>query len=524
MHSRTQPPRRWLGAALLLALGLIAGGCASDDSARAPTAAGTTGTTAIRASYAPAPCPTPMYEGYAQLDLGPDFACGYLTVPENRTRPGGRTIRLPIARLRATSPNPKPDPIVYLAGGPGGPPLLAKAPKAWNRDRDVILFGQRGSLKAEPFLSCAEVDAFYTTAVGLSWEDPATAAASATAARACHDRLVRDGVDLSAYNSAENAADVADLRVALGLDTVNLYGLSYGTDLALQTVRDHPEGIRAVVLDSVLPPQQNLVENGWDNAAQSFRAIFAACAAETACAQAYPDLQGTFTRLVNDLSANPRTITVTRGTNGEEVRVVIDGYKLASGVVVAAAQSPGALPKVPSMIQNLATGDGTEAARFLTEAPPLEVMSFGLQFGVLCSEWAARTDPARVLAVGRRVLPGWPDAVLAQTPQVPFVFADCREWDVPRSADHVSVPTTSNIPVLAVGGSFDSATPLSFAEEAVRTLPNARLLVFPGAGHGIAGEFPAACFATVMFSFLDNPAAFDASCVDAVEVPPFAVP
>lgn len=161
---------------------------------------------------------------------------------------------------------------------------------------------------------------------------------------------------------------------------------------------------------------------------------------------------------------------------------------------------------------------------FLTESNPPEIVSYGLQLGVICSEWAARTDPERVLAVGRRALPGWPDSVLAQPPQVPFIFGDCQQWDVPRAADHVSTPTTGTIAVLAVSGSFDSATPVSFAEEAVRTLPNARLLVFLGAGHGIAGEFPAPCFEEVMWSFLDNPDAFDASCVGAVAVPPFALP
>ena len=130
----------WVGVALLFALGLIPAGCASGGVAGAPTAAGTDDSHAI----------------------GP--------------RPGSRPIRLPIARLKATSPNPKPDPIVYLAGGPGGAsPLITKAARTWNRDRDVILFVQRGTLEADPFLSCVEVDDCYTALVGLSWEDPATA-------------------------------------------------------------------------------------------------------------------------------------------------------------------------------------------------------------------------------------------------------------------------------------------------------------------------------------------------------------
>ena len=71
-----------------------------------------------RASYAPAPCPNPILVGSPQFDLGAEFECGYLTVPENRALADDRTVRIAVARLKATAPNPKPDPIVFLTGGP----------------------------------------------------------------------------------------------------------------------------------------------------------------------------------------------------------------------------------------------------------------------------------------------------------------------------------------------------------------------------------------------------------------------
>jgi hypothetical protein len=111
-------------------------------------------------SYVSAPCPNPIYTG---IVLGPEFTCGYLTVPENRTRSDSRTIRLAVATRKAAAPNPKPDPIVFLSGGPGGSGL-AEGPgvaKAWHPDRDVIFVDTRGALKAKPFLSCPEIDTFY---------------------------------------------------------------------------------------------------------------------------------------------------------------------------------------------------------------------------------------------------------------------------------------------------------------------------------------------------------------------------
>ena len=120
--------------------------------------------------------------------------------------------------------------------------------------------------------------------------------------------LAATGADLSAYNSTENAANFADLRKVLGLTTWNVYGTSYGSYLAQTLMRDHPEGIRSVVLDSVLPTTYTIPENWWITRA-GFDNIFQACAAQPACNSAHPGLQETFTRLVNKLEAEPLTAT-----------------------------------------------------------------------------------------------------------------------------------------------------------------------------------------------------------------------
>jgi pimeloyl-ACP methyl ester carboxylesterase len=231
------------------------------------------------ASFEPAACPNPIVPGEPHFDLDAEFECGYLTVPEDRSRPDGRTIRIPIARQPARSPTPRNDPIVFLAGGPGGTGLLEQsAASGWNTDRDVVFVSQRGTLKANPFLSCPEIDEFTERSAQLVMADPATSTASAAATSACRDRHAREGWDLAAYNTTENAADVADLRTALGVAEWNVYGVSYGTNLALQLLRDHPEGIRAMVLDGVVPPQTRSVEVDWAAAAAGYRALFDSCA------------------------------------------------------------------------------------------------------------------------------------------------------------------------------------------------------------------------------------------------------
>ena len=490
-------------------------------------AGGTSSTTSVAprparpaASYAKAPCPNPIYTGLPQLDLGSGVECGYLTVPQNRADPNSRKIKLVVVTLKTASPEPKPDPVLYLAGGPGGTPLVHNFAN-WQLDRDLILLGQRGTMKDDPFLACPEVDQFLVKAVGIGAEDPAYAQQSAAAVRACRDRIAKNVIDVAAYNTTESVADVADLRTAMGIDQWNVYALSYGTDLALQVLRNRPDGIRSVVLDSVLPPPANIVESGWDWAAQSFEAIFDACAADPACGEAFPDARAEFTRLVNELSARPIRFTVDAG--GTPTDVVVDGYKLASGVVVAAAQTPGQLARIPAMIHKLATGDPTDVAQALAAVTPPNILSHGVMYSALCRESVARTNPEKVLAAGKQALPDFPDAVLKLPAQVPTLFSDCEQWSVPAAPSSDFEPARSDVPALLVSGSFDSATPPPLAEEAAQTLSNSRHFVFPGTGHEVALNTPDAadCFLSVMRSFLDNPVDYNADCVATLTVPPF---
>jgi pimeloyl-ACP methyl ester carboxylesterase len=489
---------------MVAALILLAAACGNDARAQP--------------SYAEAPCPNPIYPG---IVLGPEFTCGYLTVPENRSQSDDRTIRLAVATRKATAPNPKPDPIVFLTGGPGGSGL-GEGPgvaKDWHPDRDVIFLDQRGALKSDPFLSCPEIDAFMESTVGLSWLAPETIEQDAAVTRTCRDRLAAAGADLAAYNSTESSADVADLRIAMGIEEWNVYGVSYGTDLALQTLRDHPAGIRSVVIDAVVPPHIDPIETGWRGALESSTAIYDACAAQDDCHAAFPDGRAEYIRVINDLAANPRTVQVTNPKTGQEVTVVIDAYKLSYTIQFATLL--GTQKKIPLMIHDLAVGAGTQAAlEVLNGVFPPDFNSYGLQWGVLCREMVGLTDPARVSAAGKRELPDFPASVTDRPSIFPWAFSDCAEWDVPAAPSEVVGVVMSDVPVLLTSGSFDGTAPPSYAAEAAETLKNSTHLVFPGIGHS-ASRWAPTCFAAIMANFLDQPKGFDYSCLAAQTVPEF---
>jgi pimeloyl-ACP methyl ester carboxylesterase len=180
--------------------------------------------------FVPTACPAKP----VPTTLPVDARCGFLVVPENRAEPDGPTIDLTVGIVPAASPHPAPDPVVYLAGGPGGFPLgeaqyLTAA--GFNRDRELILLTQRGELYGapNPAPTYPEIDRAYVDTLGLPLDGSQAIGLNVAATRACYQRLVAAEADLGADNTTENAAEAAGLRVALGIRQWNVFGVCYGT-------------------------------------------------------------------------------------------------------------------------------------------------------------------------------------------------------------------------------------------------------------------------------------------------------
>ncbi|MEU1273403.1 alpha/beta hydrolase [Streptomyces sp. NPDC005799] len=445
-------------------------------------------------------------------------------MPENRAHHDGRTIRLTVVIVPATSAKPAKDPVVFMEGGPGGDAIGAipfLIDSQVNRDRDLIVMTQRGGLHSQPNLSCPEIDRFYAGAVGRRYDAPSTGRLLVRATKQCRDRLTAAGVELSAYNTTENAADFADLRRALGIRQWNVYGYSYGTDLALTYLRRQPAGIRSMAIDSVAPPQIVSLPWTWDSAAEGIDAIFRACAAQPRCKSRYPDVRRTLTEQVRRLEAHPLTVMVQPPAGGSPVKVVLDGGALVN-VLVA---DGGALPAVdvPAALDELAHGNPLRFARARAAGatPAVGEFAYGLTNSVACSEWVPGFSQRDVLKAGRRNFPGWPDTVLAQAPQLPFQYEVCRVWNVPDRTAVQRVATVSKVPALVVSGTFDAKTGASWGAYAARTLSRSTVVRIPGIGHWVVPQSP--CAQRVLASFLAHPNTPETGCVAGLAPQPFTI-
>jgi pimeloyl-ACP methyl ester carboxylesterase len=426
--------------------------------------------------------------------------CGTIEVPENRDRPDGRTIRIAFAVLRANTLSPEPDPLVLLPGGPGQSagalvPFATRLVEV-RRTRDILLVDPRGAGRSTP-LDCAAL-APDDTPDDVIDVDPVPKA------KACLEELAARGVDASQYTTAAWVADLEAVRAALGYPRWNLWGGSYGTRVALEYARRHPDRVRSMVLDGVAPPALKVSLGVWLTREQAIDALFAACAASPACASAQPDLAATLARIRADLGASGRDVTVVHPRTGEA-----ETLRLTFDIVVASLHPLVYVPELaalaPALLDRAAQGDYAPlfAAALLVGGDVAEQMSGALHYSVTCAEDVPRVDES-----DRRRLAATRAAAFASK-----VLAVCEIWPRGRQPADATAPLVSGIPTLLISGGLDPVTPPAYAEEVARTLSNHRHVVAAGYGHIVS---PHGCGPRLVAAFVDR-AGFDtlpASCVE----------
>ncbi|RRR68748.1 MAG: alpha/beta fold hydrolase [Candidatus Viridilinea halotolerans] len=536
MHPSVRPLRSF---ALLLVVALLLTACGDPPQATAPPPAASpvpvaqveqeeeegsaaeeeyteTNETSYAAWLEAAHCPDGLLD---DVDLDEiEVTCAYLNVPEDRSDPEGTTIQLAVAVISSRSDSARPDPIIYLEGGPGGSAVLGLA--AWvdsplRDEYDLILFDQRGTGFSLPSLNCIEM------------EDAEDGDANYAAAQECRDRLVDDeGVNLNAYSSATNAADVADLIAQLDYAEVNLLGISYGTRLALAVLRDNATGVRSVILDSPYPPQVYAYNEQALNAGLAIQALLRGCAADAECSDTFPDLEERFYALVDFLNDEPVTIEVEDPETGEVSEGEVSGDDLVDELS-GWLYDTDMIRYVPLMIDELDSGE-TATLTFLYELggsgfsrqaqgegdlSDSEAMFYALE----CREegYVSSLEQAEALAIA--LPPQLANALLASNEDF---FMLCAIWDVEAATDYERSVVYSAVPTLVLAGEYDPVTPPSWGVLASAGLLNSYFYVLPGGGHAVTDASD--CMMSITKEFLDNPDQEpDASCVDDL-VPDFA--
>ncbi|MCA9883833.1 MAG: alpha/beta hydrolase [Anaerolineae bacterium] len=454
-----------------------------------------------------------------------DMTCGVLRVPENRSNPKSHIIELAVAIIKTRTRSPHPDPIVYLVGGPGGSIVRSVSDFFslnminFGRQRDVIFFDQRGTGLSQPRLQCEGVINVALNALTEGYSAERELRRSQYASMLCSQQYLEMDVDISAYTTANSAADLNDLRLALGYDSWNLFGVSYGTRLALTAMRDYPEGIRSVVLDSVYPAQVNLFTDYLDNATRALDVLFAGCAANQTCSTDYPNLEATFVQLYNQLNADPQTVQLSSYT-GDDVSIVLSGDKLFDWVFSWLYNIEN-IENIPRWLSEIAAGDYDSAVRAgLRQELRVYNIDHGMYQAVQCHDEISFTTEADFTHM-RDAYPQYASLLSRMLMLNERVLDVCRDWQ-PNPTDAIeNDPIVSDIPTLLLSGEYDPITPPAWGQLAAETLSHSYFYEVPGVGHAVI--FSSLCGRQIAADFIDNPDRSPAHrCLQSAHPPEFA--
>ena len=448
---------------------------------------------------------TPCELRTARAPIAVQAECARFEVPEDPAAPDGRRISLRLALIPARAAKPRPDPVVFLAGGPGQSavdsyPVIQGAFRPLLAHRHVLLVEQRGTGQSSP-LKCELPD----------WKDAAAqeAAAAREQAAACLKRY-EGKADPRHYTTSDYIRDLERVRAALGLAQVNLAGGSYGTRVALEYLRRHPQAVRSVFLDSVAPPELALGQEHARNLEDALQALAARCSADAACRERHGDVGATLRRLRDELRRQPRSVAFRHPRTHEPLTAPF-GEAALLGVARLFSYAPHSAALLPLLLAEAARG---RPEPLLAQAELLidslgDELAHGMELSVLCAEDAdllvARPEDADTL-MGNAL----PELVAAQ----------CAVWPRGARPDDFKQPVVSDKPVLLLSGQYDPVTPPRYADQAARTLSNSRHLVAKGQGHTPAAT---GCMPRLLKQFVDtlDPKGLDASCLDALGDTPF---
>jgi len=440
--------------------------------------------------------------------------CGRLKVPENPQSPG-RVVEIAFMRVTAPRSIDANGPIVFLNGGPGETSLyyveqLVTHPHIRDvvADRDWIFFDQRGTGRSTPSLYCAP---------GPDWF---------TQVKACRDSLLARGVDLSQYNSARIAADMEALRAALGIRQWNLWGISYGSRLAVLSARQYPASVRSIVLDAGSVPEGPEVLNDARGTEAALDKLFSKCAADWACASAFPQLGSRFRAALPRLRRQPISAGDRTYDDAALLRFVRGwlyprGYstyeqRIQSLLVLmdAAARGDGRLMNDTRL--RMRKEEDELAPRAEPAVPDHGRFSVGQNLSVYCNEKRPFESIEEMQRASQRS-----DVVRAMTQGFGGVDA-CSFWPAGKADPSVRSGVYDG-PQLVFTGELDaSSSGISGYEIAMRN-PNARNVVFRNGVHGqFRNELPTAedtdyrmCALRLARAFVADPRArLDTRCAE----------
>lgn len=430
--------------------------------------------------------------------------CGKIEVFENRDSSSGRKISLNVMVIPARISKPAPDPIFFLAGGPGQSavstgPYVFRQLTALSRDRDIVLVDQRGTGRSNS-LACNSSFSGDTFSVTL---DEALAG-QLGALRECLTTLE---ADTTQYTTPIAMDDLNEVRQILGYDRINLIGISYGTRAALVYLRRHPATVRTMILDAVAPTTMVIPANVAADAQSAFNLVIKDCNQSPSCQAAFPNLSEHLDALINRLKAEPELIHFTHPMTGKRLEAYLEA-PIINRIIRSVLYDRTLSRLLPLAIEEVYKKNYTPFVTFgFLNTDEDMAISTGMMASVLCAE---------DMQLQRKTT----TAAQFDNPLMEILTSVCTFWPHKTVDPDYFQPVTSDAPTLLLSGMLDPITPPRYAKEAHAFLSNAEHIIVPGAGHSTLLN---GCVPRIVEQFIESASmqGISTSCTENILRPPF---
>ena len=282
----------------------------------------------------------------------------------------------------------------------------------------------------------------------------------------CAERLLAAGHRLSAFNTLQSASDVEGLRRALKFEKVFLLGISYGTRLALTVMKLYPESIKAVVLDSVIPPQAT--RSGLDG--ETFGAVLdrlmVACERHKDCAVAYPNLHGRLLTVLEQLARQPVFIEIVNLEGRGPLYARVD-HRMFLEVLRAEMYHTSRVSQLPALISGVSQGEHWRLKHHVENTVYGDFprkYDVGANLSVICNDEAGVVH--RQSDVDETGMYPYLSEYVAWVKEI----EPCSVWPIGEPNITSRAAVVSEIPSLLLAGGFDASTPVELAEMATERL------------------------------------------------------
>lgn len=432
------------------------------------------------------------------------LACGKLTVPENWASPSDKTLDVNVIVVKAIASSSKPDPLFLLMGGPGqaASELVSGLIRIFSdvhQTRDLVFIDQRGTGLSSPLI-CDEED-------GNIYQD-LTSDFDSSDIQKCLNSF---NVDLSQYNTNSAILDFEAVRVALGYEKINLYGISYGSRASMIYMRDKPQAIRSVVLDGVVPPQVAVGPLG-GHAARAFDILIDQCEKHVDCKGQYSTLLSDYQKIRTQLEIAPIRTMIDHPVSDKKIALNIDSQKFI-GTLHSQLYSVGRRELIPFIISEFAKGNYKPFVGLMSQNEDTTSKIYvGLNFNIVCNEDVPRATQEQLANdrtnsfSGRHSFEGLKDV--------------CKQWPKFEAPINFANEIKSNIPTMLLSGELDPVTPPAWGDIAAKGLSNHTHYIAQNAGHGLVTQ---TCAGSMISDFIDslNFDDVDSSCLDKQPLPGF---